>query len=41
MVIKTPRQGKPKRNTDLIFSVSKTSYGKNEWWKNDWNHFSV
>jgi hypothetical protein len=33
MAIKTPRQGKPTQNTDLILNVSKIPYGKNGWWK--------
>jgi hypothetical protein len=38
MVIKTSHQRMPTRKTALIWSVS---YGKNEWWENDWNHFLV
>jgi hypothetical protein len=41
MVIKMSHQGKPTKNTGLIVSVSKIPYGKNEWWKNDGNHFIV
>jgi hypothetical protein len=35
------RQGKPTRITALNLSVYKISHGKNEWWKNNWNHFPV
>ena len=34
-------QGKSTQNTALILNVSKIPYRKNEWWKNDWNHFPV
>lgn len=40
MVIKTSYQGKRTRNTALILSVSKITYGKNEW-RNYWSHFPV
>jgi hypothetical protein len=35
------QRGKPTQNAALILSVSKIPYGKNEWWKNNWNHFPV